>query len=156
MDDSELHELFDSENLLEEIELDKILETSDVVSNKVGTFATPSDSQEEKLLLQQLQDEIRLERKQTSSVGQDFQDRLQKLKDFRVAGRKPGPGGTIPKAVELSDLRDETFGWCCICSEDGQIICDGCDKDVYCMRCFKEGHQGDIEYRLHKYREFVR
>jgi hypothetical protein len=158
MDESELQELLESENLLDEIDLDKILETQDAVMNKIVDVEPypKGDTKEEKLLFQQIHDEIRLERKQTQVDTNEFQHRIQKLKDFKVASKKPKPEGTIPKAIDLSEFRDETYGWCCICNEDGRFICLGCDEDIYCMRCFKEGHQDDVEYRLHKFKEFVR
>ena len=43
--------------------------------------------------------------------------------------------------------------WCCICNEDATIQCFDCDGDLYCTRCFSEGHE---QFGLfdHKYEPF--
>ena len=30
--------------------------------------------------------------------------------------------------------------WCCICNEDGEVRCLGCDGDIYCRECWRQGH----------------
>lgn len=40
-----------------------------------------------------------------------------------------------------SKFTDEAIdSWCCICNEDGEVKCLGCDGDIYCQQCWREGH----------------
>jgi hypothetical protein len=53
------------------------------------------------------------------------------------------PTTTLSRArkTKPSKVPDEDVSsWCCICNEDGTVRCSGCDDDVYCEACWREGH----------------
>jgi hypothetical protein len=52
---------------------------------------------------------------------------------------------------------EEIDSWCIICQDDATVECLGCDNDLYCAKCWKEGHMGpDVgwEERKHKWTKF--
>ncbi|KAK3054436.1 hypothetical protein LTR09_004704 [Extremus antarcticus] len=50
----------------------------------------------------------------------------------------------LKKAQAKSSLptyTDEDMdSWCCICNEDAEVRCQGCDGEIYCNNCWREGH----------------
>ncbi|OWZ27864.1 hypothetical protein C351_06747 [Cryptococcus neoformans c8] len=80
---------------------------------------------------------------------------------------KQGP--TLPSApknlpsIRKYDLpgydstRDEAVDtWCCICNRDASLQCLGCDDDLYCEECWKEGHgAGGDQEKGHKVKRFA-
>lgn len=70
------------------------------------------------------------------------------------AGTKAGLD-SLKKAKAKSNLpvyTDEDIdSWCCICNEDGEIRCLGCDGDIYCQNCWRDGHgDGPGQERGHR------
>lgn len=45
-----------------------------------------------------------------------------------------------PKSNLPTYTDDDIESWCCICNEDAEVKCLGCDGDLYCQTCWTEGH----------------
>jgi hypothetical protein len=48
---------------------------------------------------------------------------------------------------------EEIDSWCVICNNDATVKCLGCDGDLYCQKCWDEGHKGKdvgLEERSHR------
>ena len=60
-----------------------------------------------------------------------------------------------PIAPTFTD--EEIDSWCCICNEDGEVRCLGCEGDIYCQECWREGHgNGPDQERGHRAVQFVK
>lgn len=60
-----------------------------------------------------------------------------------------------PKAPAFTD--EEIDSWCCICNEDGEVRCLGCEGDIYCQECWREGHgNGPDQEQGHRAVQFVK
>ncbi|KAI9635631.1 uncharacterized protein MKK02DRAFT_44329 [Dioszegia hungarica] len=67
-------------------------------------------------------------------------------------GRQAGQGWNLPG---WEDGRDEDLdSWCCICNKDATVQCAGCDDDVYCDECWRDGH-GPGGEQGHRARRFT-
>jgi hypothetical protein len=116
-----------------------------------------------------------------TSLPQDDLDRTQAIEDALTARlaalSSPSPSQTdalgLPSAPSFSPakkptniqsslakkLDDEIETWCIICNDDATLRCLGCDGDLYCRKCWMEGHRGEsagFEERRHRAVEFVK
>ncbi|KAJ3189780.1 Abscission/NoCut checkpoint regulator [Gaertneriomyces sp. JEL0708] len=137
------------------------------------------DDDQAKVLLRQIGEEIELEKKYgvvRHGDEDDLEKRVQGLRQYEPDERS-GSGdqgrkqtqrsarsttdtailGLPPRPVSLDDLHaSEEDPWCCICNDDATLRCRKCDDDLYCDRCFREGHESDYELQSHKSSRLVK
>jgi hypothetical protein len=92
------------------------------------------------------------------SHGTQFDDLAARLSALTLpAAPKSAPGSQPPSQPKsktpTAPPDDDVENWCVICNEDATVRCLGCDGDLYCAECWKEGHQSKDagpEERRHK------
>ncbi|XP_069585988.1 abscission/NoCut checkpoint regulator isoform X1 [Ranitomeya imitator] len=100
-------------------------------------------------ILKQLSEEVFLDEasgyndlsNQRRSVGDHKEVKLgNKLPSTQTSSAEIQPVRITAVKVKDPDPDEEELPWCCICNEDAAIRCHDCDEDLYCQRCFREGH----------------
>lgn len=67
------------------------------------------------------------------------------------------PADKPVKGIMKKFADEEVDTWCIICQDDATVKCLGCDGDLYCATCWKEGHMGpDVGYeeKMHKWTKY--
>ena len=60
------------------------------------------------------------------------------------------------KGAKTQPTDKQVDSWCIICYDDAEVKCLGCDGDLYCRNCWREGHTGDeagYEEKMHRWVE---
>jgi hypothetical protein len=86
----------------------------------------------------------------TASTNDD--DALEARLAALTGGSKTNTGITSRNDAE-DPTEDPTENWCIICYDDATLKCYGCDGELYCTNCWKEGHTGPdagMEERRHR------
>ncbi|XP_015206354.1 abscission/NoCut checkpoint regulator isoform X2 [Lepisosteus oculatus] len=115
-------------------------------------FSQP-DSEEEteeeslKRILKQLSEEAALDEASGYNILPEQSGPINTEKP--TGHKKSRANKKIAAAAPPSDSDEEELPWCCICNEDATIRCRSCDDELYCKRCFREGHD-DFDRKDHR------
>ncbi|KAF1396821.1 Abscission/NoCut checkpoint regulator, partial [Spheniscus magellanicus] len=90
-------------------------------------------------VLKQLTEEAALDEASGFNIPPDQTTKpVPSQQNLRKKAKQKTPTTTALARADDSD--EDELPWCCICNEDATLRCHGCDGDLYCQRCFREGH----------------
>ncbi|KAL7272701.1 hypothetical protein RUND412_004482 [Rhizina undulata] len=131
-------------------------------------------------ILRRVRDEIEYEK--AHGIGQEEEDELSSAEKESEGGEidtsllsrfqaleapslpsvpklEPAAGRVGWSEAKEHKLVDETDTWCCICNEDAEYRCSGCENDIYCAACLYQFHTGPdsgYEERRHKWTKYTK
>ncbi|XP_053923754.1 abscission/NoCut checkpoint regulator [Cuculus canorus] len=92
-------------------------------------------------VLKQLTEEAALDEASGFNIPPDQTTQLRpSQQNLRKKAKQKSWTPTSTALAEADDSDKDELPWCCICNEDATLRCHGCDGDLYCQRCFREGH----------------
>uniref|UniRef100_A0A3Q2QH68 Abscission/NoCut checkpoint regulator-like n=1 Tax=Fundulus heteroclitus TaxID=8078 RepID=A0A3Q2QH68_FUNHE len=90
-------------------------------------------------VLKQLSEEAALD--EASGYNIPIEQSGPKNREKKKTSKKQSRASPAAAAHQPSDSDDDDeLPWCCICNQDATLRCHTCDGDLYCSRCFREGH----------------
>ena len=159
-------------------------EPAQAIEPEQGEGAEAEAEAEEEASLQRILDEINLELQQepVSTVFSSQSDEVPAPQDpappdsfaslvFPSIPDLPLPSSAIPSApttapstrkptIQSPGFSDKDIdSWCIICCANATVRCFGCDGDLYCWACWREGHVGEdvgLEEKSHVWERAVK
>ncbi|XP_023567299.1 abscission/NoCut checkpoint regulator isoform X1 [Octodon degus] len=107
-----------------------------------------NEDEDEETAIQRVMQQLTEETALDEASGFNFPVKLASQHQARPWKAEPESLKVQPMAPR-PETEEEELPWCCICNEDATLRCAGCDGDLYCARCFREGHDA-FELKEHQ------